>query len=146
MSSFLLGFMRKGLRSEVAYGALLVYSPRGLSEASKRARDVCYKIKGGDTWRGGLVRRKFALRAVTIMMPFAFAVLGGTGHRPIGIQVPSIRELGRVQLGIYRRLCVSENLASGKAVYLASEEQRGLAAANAWLRVSARFPAACDRR
>jgi hypothetical protein len=36
------------LLSEVRYGALLAYSPRGQSEISKRSRDVCYKIKSGD--------------------------------------------------------------------------------------------------
>lgn len=36
------------MHSEVRYGALLAYSPRGQSEISKRSRDVCYKIKNGD--------------------------------------------------------------------------------------------------
>jgi hypothetical protein len=33
------------LLSEVTFGAFLVYSPRGVSAASQRSRDVCYGIK-----------------------------------------------------------------------------------------------------
>lgn len=36
------------MRSDVEYGALLAYSPRGQSDTSKLSRDVCYKIKNGD--------------------------------------------------------------------------------------------------
>jgi len=36
------------LVSEVAYGALLAYSPRGHAEVSRRSQDVCYRIKGCD--------------------------------------------------------------------------------------------------
>jgi hypothetical protein len=35
------------LRSELLYGALLAYSPRGQSEISRRSQDVCYRIKAG---------------------------------------------------------------------------------------------------
>jgi hypothetical protein len=36
------------LLSEIAYGSLLTYSPRGLSEVSTRSRQVCYHVKNGD--------------------------------------------------------------------------------------------------
>ena len=36
------------MRSEVQYGTLLTYSPRGRSEISRRSRTVCYAIKAGD--------------------------------------------------------------------------------------------------
>ena len=36
------------LLSELDYGALLAYSPRGRTEPSRRSRDVCYKLKAGD--------------------------------------------------------------------------------------------------
>lgn len=34
--------------SEIPYGALLAYSPRGQAEVSRRSRDVCFRLKGGD--------------------------------------------------------------------------------------------------
>lgn len=34
--------------SEIPYGALLAYSPRGQAEVSRRSQDVCYRLKGGD--------------------------------------------------------------------------------------------------
>lgn len=46
------------MRSEVRYGALLAYSPRGQSEISKRSRDVCYKIKNGDPETLALATRR----------------------------------------------------------------------------------------
>jgi hypothetical protein len=36
------------LLSEVGFGALLVYSPRGQAPPSKRSRDVCYSLKAGE--------------------------------------------------------------------------------------------------
>jgi len=42
------------LPSEVPYGALLVYSPRGSSEISVKSREVCYGIKND---RPGLIAR-----------------------------------------------------------------------------------------
>ncbi len=47
-SSFRLVTSGKRLRSEVDFGALLAYSPRGQSETSRRSRDVCYRIKASD--------------------------------------------------------------------------------------------------
>jgi predicted amidophosphoribosyltransferase len=35
------------LRSEVIFGSLLCYSPRGQNEVSRQSRDVCYAIKAG---------------------------------------------------------------------------------------------------
>jgi hypothetical protein len=36
------------LLSEVVFGALLAYSPRGPADVSQRSRSVCYNIKAGD--------------------------------------------------------------------------------------------------
>ena len=43
-----------GLLSEVAFGALLQYSPRGLSEVSVRSRKWCYAVKNDEP---GQIRR-----------------------------------------------------------------------------------------
>lgn len=34
--------------SELGFGALLAYSPRGQAEVSRRSQNVCYRIKAGD--------------------------------------------------------------------------------------------------
>lgn len=46
------------MRSEIAYGSLLVYSPRGTSEVCKQSRDICYKVKAGDSATLQLVARR----------------------------------------------------------------------------------------
>lgn len=46
------------MRSEVGFGALLAYSPRGQSEVSRRSRDVCYAIKAGQPGALELVGRR----------------------------------------------------------------------------------------
>lgn len=47
-----LGASSRALLSEVQFGSYLVYSPRGKSDASKKAKEVCYGIKGD---RSGLI-------------------------------------------------------------------------------------------
>ena len=39
---------RERLLSELAFGSLLTYSPRGQSEVSRNSRRVCYGVKAGD--------------------------------------------------------------------------------------------------
>lgn len=46
------------MRSEVTFGSLLCYSPRGQSDLSRQSRDVCYAIKAGQPGILALVGRR----------------------------------------------------------------------------------------
>lgn len=56
------------LLSEVLYGSLFVYSPRGTSETSEKSRTVCYGIKGD--------RSNLIPRAIQALKPYLEGPLG----------------------------------------------------------------------
>lgn len=90
-NSCLPGVTKKRLRSEVVYGALLAYSPRGQSEISRRSRDVCYNIKAGDLATlqhaahrlrehiaaGGVLTPLFGADVTLVPMPRSAPLVGG---------------------------------------------------------------------
>jgi hypothetical protein len=79
------------LRSELLYGALLAYSPRGQSEISRGSRDVCYQIKAGNLATlqhaaqrlrehiatGGVLAPLFESEVVLVPMPRSAPLVAG---------------------------------------------------------------------
>jgi hypothetical protein len=79
------------LRSELPYGALLAYSPRGQSEVSKRSQEVCYRVKAGEpailqraiqllrehVARSGVLSSFFGRRVTLVPMPRSAPLVPG---------------------------------------------------------------------
>jgi hypothetical protein len=79
------------LPSEVLYGALLAYSPRGRNEISRRSQDVCYQIKAGNLatlqhvaqrlrehiMAGGVLTPFFGADVVLVPMPRSAPLVSG---------------------------------------------------------------------
>jgi hypothetical protein len=79
------------LLSELTFGALLTYSPRGRSEVSQRSRRVCYDLKAGDAQtlllvgqrlrdhvaRGALLEAFFGSDVTLVPMPRSAPLVSG---------------------------------------------------------------------